>query len=919
MKNQNSKTDLKLIELVDPKINKRSVIGTILFAMGKNSKKTKMEAVNSTIKFKISESGKINNLVTAVLPILIALFVTFVSAVTIIKADNYEKKLSVEDLLLSRESNTNSTISVQVQTTPTPPQALVNDRCSGYEAPEVSSPLRTFYVNADTGNDSNDGLSPSTAWKTLDKTNSSATPGDLFLLRGVFGILPGTDYGQWINPASSGTAQNKIVYKKDPGYSVVIEYGRYDAAIALSEKSHIVVDGLEIRNLDMPILVGEGSGYNWFRNLYVHNAGSSLFRYGANNNRVEDSVFDGIGNPQDNSGDSITVLGDVDNNVFVRNYFGNAGHAAYDDTVQGDSTGFNENNIVAQNIFNNQWATNVIIGGRSVGTLVECNEIKNASQNTPNPSLIYPRPGIQMSSKNSIVRYNIIHHNKSDGIILQGYTFATTQQQFPENNQIYHNTVVSNGRSGIYIAVSDSGYPNAQAYVKNNTIENNLFWGNSGSDGANGKVYDIVADVYSANIPWSASFMDGNIFRYNNISNIPFFIIVRNAANGGNLVYDTPASVQSVNVAWTNNTQTDPLFVNSSTNNYALQTSSPMIDAGRAIAGVTYNGSAPDLGALETGNQSLQTAYPGPSTPTVPAVIEAENYDNGGEGIAYHDLDLGNNGSSYRQDDVDISARSTASNGFMVFNASAGEWLEYTFNTPTAGFYNIDVDYASEFNNGKFHIEVDGVDVTGQMTANSTGNWGNFQTLSKTAVNITAGTHILRLAFDVNSPDSCNCVVANFDKIAITSNTSNVVWQNVQGTISNGGSVQHNGTTYFGKAVSQQTISAGQFVEWTHTDQPDIWTGLAVNGSVTSNTSFQDLPYSYQGDIREYGTYQVDAYANAGDRIRIEISSAGVVSFKKNGQIVYTSQTPVSGSYQLFVMIQQNSGNGINDAVVGNL
>jgi Carbohydrate binding module (family 6)/Fibronectin type III domain len=657
----------------------------------------------------------------------------------------------------------------QAQPVPTPP-ALISSRCSTYTAPVVPAPLRTFYINASAGNDLNDGLTPATAWQTIQKANNNAIPGDLFLMRGTF-------TNQWINPVNSGTPTNKISFKKESGQTAIIETGLYDGAVIMSGQSHIVVDGFEIRNVSAPITLSAGANNIWLRNLYVHNSGQTLLRV-SNNNRIEDSVFTDIGNPQTNEGDSVILLpgegtdtAGNDNNVVVRNYFGNAGHAAYDDTVQGSSAGSNDNNIVAQNIFNNQWATNVIIGGRSNATLVECNEIKNASQNTPNPALIYPRPGVQLSGDNSIIRYNRIFNNKAYGMIIQGYTFVTTQEQFPENNQFYQNTVVSNGSAGLFIAIGDSGYPTAHAYVRNNTFENNIFWSNGGYDGANGNFYDIVADCYAANFPWAAGFTDGNIFRYNNASNLPFFAVIRNAAGGGNLFYDTPALAQTTHPTWTNNIRLNPLFTNSATNDYSLLSTSPMINVGRLIPGVVYNGSAPDLGAIET-TVATQSPYPGPGVPNVPLTIEAENYDIGGETISYHDTDAGNNGGVYRTNDVDIQARAGANNGYEVFNAAAGEWLEYTINVPATGLRDIGVRYASLFNNGKFHVEIDGVDVTGQFTANSTGSWSTYQTLTKPLVNLTAGNHVMRLVFDTNSPDGCACVVADFDSISITASTA---------------------------------------------------------------------------------------------------------------------------------------------------
>src|SRR5262249_40228283 len=49
------------------------------------------------------------------------------------------------------------------------------------------------------------------------------------------------------------------------------------------------------------------------------------------------------------------------------------------------------------------------------------------------------------------------------------------------------------------------------------------------------------------------------------------------------------------------------------------------------------------------------TPYLGTPAP-VPGTIQSENFDNGGEGHAYHDTSAGNEGGMYRQTDVDIAA-----------------------------------------------------------------------------------------------------------------------------------------------------------------------------------------------------------------------------------------------------------------------
>jgi hypothetical protein len=483
------------------------------------------------------------------------------------------------------------TIGSLAQPAPTPP-TLISNRCSTYAAPTVPVPLNTYYIDAENGNDIINSGAESSPWKTLQKANSIASEGDLFLLKGVF-------VNQWINPSNSGTEFRKITYRKKPGAIAILEATAgaeiYGVTINAGQ-SHIVIDGLEIRNTPAPFQVTNNSHHIWLRNLYIHDSGQSTFRYGANNNRLEDSVLTNIGSDPDNSGDALSLLNDADNNTVVRNYFGNAGHSAYNDDIQGSSFGQNENNIVAQNVFNNQWASNFILAGRSIGTLAECNIMKNASQET---QFNYPRPGIQLDGKFNTIRYNFVYNNKADGMLIEGRVFSG-QQMFAESNNIYQNTFVGNGRSGIYMDIRDlDNQTGTNAYIKNNVIENNIFWGNVGNAPSNGTNAEIVISFYFANSQWANGFTDGNVFRYNNFSNIPVYNFV-GMSGVGNFTIPALTILQSTYPIWTSNRQQNPLFKNSSINDYSLSPNSPTIDQGRLIPGVIFNGSAPDLGAIES-------------------------------------------------------------------------------------------------------------------------------------------------------------------------------------------------------------------------------------------------------------------------------------------------------------------------------
>jgi beta-glucanase (GH16 family) len=133
----------------------------------------------------------------------------------------------------------------------------------------------------------------------------------------------------------------------------------------------------------------------------------------------------------------------------------------------------------------------------------------------------------------------------------------------------------------------------------------------------------------------------------------------------------------------------------------------------------------------------------------LPTRIEAEDYDVGGEGVAYHDLDATNNGGQYRPGEgVDLETCSDTGGGYNVGWTDPGEWLEYTIDVPSAGQYTLDARVASQSSGGIFRVAVDGVDKTGGVTVPVTGAWQNWTTVT-TTVGLAAGIQTLR--FEIES------------------------------------------------------------------------------------------------------------------------------------------------------------------------
>src|SRR5512140_2205469 len=132
----------------------------------------------------------------------------------------------------------------------------------------------------------------------------------------------------------------------------------------------------------------------------------------------------------------------------------------------------------------------------------------------------------------------------------------------------------------------------------------------------------------------------------------------------------------------------------------------------------------------------------------VPGTIQVEDFDNGGEGVAYHDVSPGNEGGAYRTTNVDLQATSDTGGGYNLGWTNAGEWLAYTVNVAATGSYTLQLRLASATAGGNFHIEMNGVDVTGPLNVGSSRGWQSWFTATRTGVRLSAGVQVMRLVMD---------------------------------------------------------------------------------------------------------------------------------------------------------------------------
>ena len=183
------------------------------------------------------------------------------------------------------------------------------------------------------------------------------------------------------------------------------------------------------------------------------------------------------------------------------------------------------------------------------------------------------------------------------------------------------------------------------------------------------------------------------------------------------------------------------------------------VDAALALAYARRSGTPQP--PLSSGTVSVPARSPFSGTAIkigADTTVQAEDFDNGGEGVTWHDTDAANlGGSKYRTTGVDIQ---DAGSLRYVGYAKAGEWMEYSVNVTTAGVYDLSATVASLQAGGKFHVLIDGVDKTGLLTVPNTGGWQTWGTVTKTGIALTAGNHVVRVVMDANGSLG---YVANFD------------------------------------------------------------------------------------------------------------------------------------------------------------
>ena len=220
---------------------------------------------------------------------------------------------------------------------------------------------------------------------------------------------------------------------------------------------------------------------------------------------------------------------------------------------------------------------------------------------------------------------------------------------------------------------------------------------------------------------------------------------------------------------------------------------------------------------------------------------------------------------------------------------------------------NVKVYYDFEESSGSLYNKATG---TGAVAGTINGNTGS---VDRNVPRVETATPT---AYDVFSKGAGANYREHTFPIPITWNTSTAV-----NTSINGATATYTGSGWNAVAQTNETITLGESVEWTTTG----YSGMGGIGKGNLGSSYQDIDYAIYHhssgttyNIHESGTNplgnQTSAW-NSSTVWKIAIDGSGIVTYYKDGVLIYTSSVVASGNYDVRYAGIQNGSitvNGIN-------
>jgi hypothetical protein len=484
---------------------------------------------------------------------------------------------------------------------------------SQYELNQIKSYLGTTlfwpgtvrYVS-NSGNDSHDGLTPQTAWKTVAKVNATTLTAGTYVL-----FQRGGTWREALTIAQNGTSTAPITYGAYgvglfpiiSGADVITGFtsvsGTWDATVT-TQPNIVLINGARanlktskaactsvgdwfwtantltvnypsdpsglVESASRSQCVSGTGNYITLKNLIFTSNQTFTVYFTGNNKTINRCIFNKIGGRDQNG---IGILASGSNNSITENIF-------IDIQRTGIANDGNPNSsaTIAYNTFVNCWNQKEYnLGGNGGGIACSSTDSWQVYNNYVSGCYI----GIDLTSaKNAVIHHNIVANSRVNDIAHQ--TAAVGFQCYVYNNTVIHNP--SGTDSGHGIVTQNSG-----GYI---TIKNNLVYITFTGTNTNVQGICVASSAYQSvdidynlvyKIPGSTADLYKGDAIYSTLSTWQAFLST------------TSFSGKEVHAK-----NADPLFRDYTNKDYSLLPSSPAISAGVNVG--LSNGNTPNIGAL---------------------------------------------------------------------------------------------------------------------------------------------------------------------------------------------------------------------------------------------------------------------------------------------------------------------------------
>ena len=155
------------------------------------------------------------------------------------------------------------------------------------------------------------------------------------------------------------------------------------------------------------------------------------------------------------------------------------------------------------------------------------------------------------------------------------------------------------------------------------------------------------------------------------------------------------------------------------------------------------------------------TPYPDGTPHPIPGIIQAEHFDDGGEGISWHDSNPGqsNNSGIYRPD-TDVEFVDLDNDNYKLSWTTRGEWLKYTVNVTQAGYYKVFFRLSAQSDH-YFSMKWDDVEMVYFVV--NTGNYNTYKEIPSSYIALSEGIHVFTIF-----PDGADLDWYNFEFVGET-------------------------------------------------------------------------------------------------------------------------------------------------------